>query len=130
MIDAERVVRAVGDFNTQEERDREMQQVKVILQLRKYEEMGLVSSSRCCTALCLGRPVVAEPHLLSHPWDEVVSFAKTMDGFYSLALTARAAWRGIHAAQFEKFKAKMSPQACVGDALERIGVRPPERAAA
>jgi len=53
-----------------------------------------------------------------------------MEGFYSAALTARAAWRGIHAAQFAKFKEKMSPEICVGRALRHVGIEAPGRMAA
>lgn len=118
----QKAVKIVADFATQDDRDREMRRAKVIVQVRKFEAMGLVSSSRCNTALCLGRPVIAEPHELSHPWDEIVRFSKTMDRFYDDALMVRAAWRGIHADQFAKFKEKLSPQVCVGNALEKIGV--------
>lgn len=110
------------DFRTQEERDAKMRRAKVILQVRKQESMGLVSSSRCATALSLGRPVVAEPHELSKPWDEIVTFAKTEDGFVAAAIMARATWRGTHAAQLARFAEKMSPQRCVGDALAAVGL--------
>lgn len=122
-------VRVVNDFAKQEERDAAMRQAKVILQIRKFEPMGLVSSSRCCTSICIGRPVLAEPHDLSKPWDEIVRFAPTEEAFYAEAMVARAAWVGMHEAQFAKFKAKMTPQRCIGDALERIGVLPERRAA-
>lgn len=122
-------VRVVGDFATQDERDAAMLEAKVILQIRKFDEMGLVSSSRCCTALCLGRPVIAEPHELSKPWDEVVKFAKTESEFISLALTARAMWRGMHAAQFDRFRARLTPQYCVGAALTALGIESPRAAA-
>lgn len=122
-------VRVVGDFATQDERDAAMLEAKVIVQIRKFDEMGLVSSSRCCTALCLGRPVVAEPHELSKPWDEVVRFAKTDSEFISLALMARGAWRGMHALQFDRFKAKLSPEYCVGRALHALNVESLRRAA-
>lgn len=117
-------VRVVADFTTQQERDVGMAQAKVILQLRKFDAMGLVSSSRCCTALCIGRPIMAEPHdlELSKPWDEVVTFSKTLEGFFNQALLMRAAWRGAHAAQFDRFKTLLDPQYCVGDALAKIGV--------
>lgn len=122
MTGREKAVKIVHDFKSQVDRDREMQRAKVILQIRKFDEMGLVSSSRCNTALCLGRPVVAEPHDLSKPWDEVVDFAPTMEAFYARALGAAAMWRQVHAAQFAKFKAKMTPEFCVGEPLRKIGL--------
>lgn len=117
-----KAVRVVSDFATQTERDRMMQEAKVIIQIRKFDEMGLVSSSRCATALCLGRPVVAEPHELTDVWGNVVKFASTDAEFFDLAMITRSMWRGIHAGQFEKFKALLSPQRCIGDALEAIRV--------
>jgi hypothetical protein len=126
-VGSEKAVRLVVDFATQAERDETMRRAKVIIQVRKFESMGLVSSSRCNTALCLGRPVVAEPHLLSKPWDEVVRFSDTMEGFYNLCLMTRAAWRGVWATQFDRFKEKFSPEICVGRALEHIGVLSPSR---
>lgn len=130
MVRKPKAVRLCADFKTQDERDVEMRKAKVIVQIRKFEAMGLVSSSRCNTAICLGRPVVAEPHDLCKPWDEVVTFTKSLDAFYSAALMARATWQGMHAAQLAKFKEKMSPQRCIGDALEAIGIPSPRAAAA
>lgn len=121
-IGTQKAVRVVPNFAPQVERDAIMQSAKVIVQIRKFNEMGLVSSSRCNTALCLGRPVVAEPHALSHPWDEVIKFADTDEEFLDLAVVTRAAWRGVHAAQFDKFKAKFSPEVCVGRALHQVGL--------
>lgn len=121
-IGTEKAVRVEGTFATQAERDRIMREARVIVQVRKHEEMGLVSSSRCNTSLCLGRPVVAEPHLLSHPWDEVVTFAKSLDAFYSACFMARTSWRGVHAAQMARFREKMTPEVCVGRALREIGL--------
>ena len=140
-INTAKAVRIAGTFPTQEERDRIMREARVIVQLRKHEEMGLVSSSRCNTALCLGRPVVAEPHLLSEPWDRVVTFtshcercAETprtgreppcdacVDRFVSAAIMTRAAWRGVHAAQFARFKELLTPEYCVGRALREVGL--------
>ena len=116
-------VRVVVDFKEQIERDSIMREARVIVQIRKFDEMGLVSSSRCNTALCLGRPVVAESHLLSKPWDEVVQF---VDGdehaFLNACMMARSYWRGMHAAQFERFREKFTPEFCVGQALKQIGI--------
>lgn len=130
----EKAVRIIVDFKDQIERDRIMREAKVIIQIRKFEEMGLVSSSRCNTALCLGRPVVAEPHFLSKPWDEIVRFAPTMESFYDQCSMVRAAWKGTHALQMDKFKTALSPELCVGKALQEIGIfdsmnRPLARAA-
>ena len=115
-------VRLEAMFRTPEERDAAMQDAKVIVQIRGREEMGLVSSSRCVTSLSLGRPVVAEPHELSKPWDEVVRFARSLDEFYALAALTRSAWRGVYADQLAKFKQKLSPEFCVGEPLRKIGV--------
>jgi hypothetical protein len=119
---SQKAVRIIADFKDQVERDRIMREAKVIVQIRKFEEMGLVSSSRCNTALCLGRPVVAEPHLLSKPWDEIVRFAPSVESFYDQCIMVRTAWKGTHAVQMEKFKTKLSPELCVGKALHDIGV--------
>ena len=132
-----KTIRIEATFPDQTKRDTIMREAKVILQIRKFDEMGLVSSSRCNTALCIGRPVIAEPHLLSHPWDEVVRFTpkydsedKTFQAFFDQALMMRSAWKGVHAAQMERFKAKMSPEICVGRALREIGLDLNERKSA
>lgn len=124
-----KAVRIVSDFSTQQERDQVMRSAKVIVQLRKFEAMGLVSSSRCCTALCLGRPIIAEPHLLSDEWEGVVRFAKTSEAFLDEAMFVRAAWKPVWNKQFEQFKRVMSPERCIGEPLRRIGLLE-ERAAA
>lgn len=121
-IGTDKAVKVVADFKTQEERDEQMSRAKVILQVRKFDKMGLVSSSRCNTALSLGRPVVAEPHLLSKPWDEVVKFTNSMEGFYATAMMVRGMWKGVHAEQLSKFKDKFGPEKCVGEALAKIGL--------
>lgn len=117
-----KAVRIVADFKTQVERDVAMREAKVVVQLRKFDKMGLVSSSRCNTALCLGRPVVAEPHDLSKPWDEIVKFTDTMEQFYDTCMFMKATWRHVREQQFEKFKTLLSPDNCVGQAFRKIGV--------
>lgn len=117
-------IRVVGNFPSQDERDREILNCKVVLQIKKFEEMGLVSSSRCNTALNCGRPVVAEPHLLSKPWDEIVTFAKSEEEFINMALMARATWRGLHAGQYQRFRDRLPPEICVGEPLRKVGILP------
>lgn len=110
------------DFGTMSARDNEMRRAKVIVQLRKFDEMGLVSSSRCNTALAIGRPVIAEPHELCKPWDEVVRFSRTEESFFDEAFAMRAMWRGVYQQQLAKFKATFPPEACIGRALEVLGI--------
>jgi hypothetical protein len=115
-------IRLEGAFRTQEERDTAMQSAKVIVQIRGQEYLGLVSSSRCVTSLALGRPVLAEPHKLSKPWDEVVRFASSLDEFYAVAALMRSMWRGIYQQQLAKFRARLPPEYCWGEPLRRIGL--------
>lgn len=115
-------VRIVANFAEQAHRDEEMMRARVIVQVRYHDRMGLVSSSRCNTALHIGRPVVAEPHALSSPWDQVVKFSADSDKFFDDCVKCRAIWRQAHAEQMERFRRLMSPQACVGDALVRVGL--------
>lgn len=110
-------VRVMADFDTQLARDLRMYETKVIVQIRKFDEMGLVSSSRCNTALHLGRPVVAEPHELSKPWDSVVKFTRSEDEFIQMALLTAKRWRDAHASQMVKFKELFPPSVCLGPAL-------------
>lgn len=120
-IGSDKAVRIMGDFQSQNERDAVMQEARVIIQLRKYDEMGLVSSSRCNTALMIGRPVIAEPHLLSRPWDEVIKFCDSIDEMMSLAIMYRINWQSQHRQQFEKFKKLFTPERCVLEPLKQIG---------
>ena len=122
-------VKVNADFNTQEERDEAMRDCKVVLQIRKYDEMGLISSSRCNTSLCCGRPVVAEPHdmSLTEAWSKIVKIADTDEEFFSMALLTAKNWRGAHVGQFRRFKETLTPEFCVGSALHKLGLTSDER---
>src|SRR6266702_109016 len=89
MLNSPRAVRIVSSFPDQVTRDRIMQNTKVIVKLRKYRQMGLVSNSRCNTALCLGRPIIAEAHEYSKPWDEIVKFTETEEEFLYTAIAKK-----------------------------------------
>lgn len=141
-IGTEKAVRVEATFPTQEDRDKVMREARVIVQIRKYEEMGLVSSSRCNTSLHLGRPVVAESHLLSDHWNGIVHFSKRcatceiaarkisrngfceecVERFLNDAVIAQAMWKGLHNTQFLLFKERMSPEYCVGRALKEVNL--------
>jgi hypothetical protein len=139
-------VKLMGDFKDQTERDRQMQKAKVLIQVRKFESMGLVSSSRCNTALSIGRPVIGEPHLLAEPWGSIARFSQkpivftrpesggidelkayeadfevAFDEFTRLAQFARGAWKELWNDQMAKFK-RLTPEVCIGEPLRRIGV--------
>ncbi len=115
-------VRVISNFAEQTHRDKEMARCRVIVQIRMNEAMGLVSSSRCNTALHLGRPVIAEPHELSHPWDQVVHFSKSLDTFYDDCTSMHFAWQALHKKQMIAFKELFSPEAQMGRALREVGL--------
>ena len=104
------------------ERDALMRRARVIVQVRANEEWGMVSSTRCATALNLGRPVIAEPHPFSKPWDEIVDFSASLEAFYDDARGAAANWRRRHAEQHARFRERLAPERCVGAALRQIGI--------
>jgi hypothetical protein len=139
-------VKVMGDFRSQRDRDAEMQKAKVLIQVRKFESMGLVSSSRCNTALAIGRPVIGEPHDLCEPWGSIARFSSKpivfdnrlassyderkaldkatdegFDEFVRLATFAKATWREMWNAQMARFK-RLTPEFCIGEPLRQIGI--------
>lgn len=113
---------AVHDFRPREERDCAMQRAKVIVQIREFDGTPIVSSSRCNTALSIGRPVVAEPHGFCGQWVGVIQIAESIEAFYDYAVLASEHWRDLHAAQFARFKEAFPPELCVGSPLKQIGI--------
>jgi hypothetical protein len=101
-------------------RDATMQNVKVILQIRANLETQWVSSTRCASALHMGRPVVAEPHENKGPWEGVVPFADTIENFYAKTIATVTDWRAAHTEQMKAFAIKLSPENCIGRPLRGI----------
>jgi hypothetical protein len=112
----------IHNFAAQRERDILMRHAKVIVQIREHEETMVVSSSRCNTALCIGRPVVAEPHGFCGDWDRVVLFSISIEQFYIDAKLALGHWRQIHARQLAAFQELFTPERCIGDPLRKVGI--------
>lgn len=106
----------------QAQRDHEMRKVRVIITIREHDDMGFVSSSRCATALSLGRPVVAEPHEVCKAWGEVVHFSDSLESFYDDAVVLAQNWLSLHQTQLARFKIKFSPEICIGQPLREIGI--------
>lgn len=108
--------------HTAAQRDKLMRQVRVIPQVRAHDSQEIISSSRCATALNLGRPVIAEPHALPGVWREVVSFSTSHYTFYQDAAYAAKHWRELHAIQHELFVDRMTPERCLGAPLRAVGL--------
>jgi hypothetical protein len=104
------------------ERDAMMRHAKVIVQVRAQDNVEYVSSTRCVTALLLGRPVVAEPHSMRHGWDEVIHFSDDYDSFCQDARTATYEWRAIRAGQLARLARVLPPEFCLGRALTAVGI--------
>jgi hypothetical protein len=116
------VVRITSLDVPRRKRDAIMRQARVIVQVRANEEWGMVSSTRCATAISFGRPIVAEPHPSPAPWDEVVRFSRSVDEFYEDAKAVAKDWRSVHAEQIERFRERLTPERCIGEPLRRIGI--------
>lgn len=104
-------------------RDVMMRRCMVVLQVRAHDSMETVSSSRCATALNLGRPVVAEPHTQRAPWDRIVHFSASANDFYEDAVTVASAWDSTYIEQIGRFAAILPPEVCLGEPLRRIGAK-------
>ena len=124
LANRDKAIRVVADFPSQGVRDMMMQDCKVILVLRKFEQMGVLSNSRCNTSLCIGRPVICEPHEYRGLWGDVVAFSQSELTFYDEALAMRKHWREVYEGQVKRFKELMPPEKCVGAALEQVGLCP------
>lgn len=116
------VIKLGGLSTPRLERDQMMRRARVIVQIRATLEMGLVSSTRCATALYMGRPVLAESHEHSAPWDKVIRFSESLPAFYEDAHRMRSAWSKGHIWQMDAFKRHLTPDVCIGEPLRQIGV--------
>jgi hypothetical protein len=116
------VLRLTSFWTPRLDRDAAMRRCRVILQIRANLETQWVSGTRCAAALHFGRPIVAEPHDIKGPWGDVVPFSASVESFYADAIKTAGNWRGIHTEQMARFRERLTPERCVGQALRQIGV--------
>lgn len=106
------------------ERDALMRRARVIVTVRAQDNVEYVSSTRCATALFLGRPVIAEPHDIKLAWDQVVHFASDYEPFYDdAARAAHGDWRVLREQQLAKMAYALPPEYCLGRALKEVGLQ-------
>jgi hypothetical protein len=103
-----------------EERDELMRQARVIVTIRASDDVSYVSSTRCVTALAIGRPVVGEPHASAGIWGRIVHLSKSQNDFYDDAWSVANVWRTEWNAQRDRLMNLLPPRACLGQALEKI----------
>ena len=115
-VDGHRARVRYTSFETVHNRDAQMVRCRVILQIRPHEKMAMLSSSRCATALHIGRPVIAEHHVEVGAWKDIIEFAHP-DVFTIKAAKMHARWEAAHAEQFERFRALLPPEKCVGETI-------------
>lgn len=130
-MNTQKAVRVLHNFAEQQHRDDQMQRSRIIVQIRAHNKMGLLSNSRCNTALHLGRAVVAEPHEASQssPWSQIIHFSETEEAFYEDAVRYRGFWQSMHDKQMERFRDILTPAVCIGRQLEQVGIVPLRAAA-
>lgn len=104
------------------ERDAHMRACRVIVQIYRNPGWDYPSSTRCVTSLCLGRPVIAEPHGRSAPWSEVVPFATSRENFLKQACDVASLWRVEHAVQMDNLRRVLPPERCLEPALRAVGM--------
>lgn len=107
------------------DRDAMMRHARLIVQMRANEEWGMISSTRCTSALHLGRPVVAEPHPIDGVWREIVHISPTVEQFYDDVVRLAQdpeAWQHIHAAQLDALRDELPPEHCIGAALRELEI--------
>ena len=113
----------IVDGADQKMRDDAIYKVKIVLQLREIDDVPEpVSASECNTAMCLGRPVLADSHARTNAWGEIVNITSSMDDFYAeCRAMVNGRWRDDYTQQFTKF-AKLTSEVCLGEPLRKIGI--------
>ena len=116
------VIQLTTFWTPRAERDALMRKAKVILQVRANLETQWVSSTRCAASLHFGRPVVAEPHDVRGPWEDIVPFSASIEAFYGDAIAMAANWRSAYFGQLDNFATKLPADHCIGRPLRELGI--------
>lgn len=112
-VDGHRARVRYVNFDTVQNRDSAMARCRVILQIRPHDQMAMLSTSRCATAMHIGRPVIAEHHKEPGVWKDIIEFAHP-DVFILRAAKMHRRWEAAYAEQFAAFKAILPPEKCIG----------------
>ncbi len=112
-INGHRALVRYTQFESVEARDMQMARCRVMLQVMAHDVMGRVSTSRCCTAMHIGRPVIAEYHSNPGVWKDIIEFVHP-EIFIHRAFKMHARWEAAYAEQFARFKELLAPEKCVG----------------
>lgn len=113
-------VYVMRNFAPPDERDRAIANCKVVLHVKATKSWKIVSSSRCSTALHIGRPVVAQPIASDSIWKEIVRFSMTQDAFYDDAARVMRNWETHWGRQIARYKDLLSADKCLGAAVEAL----------
>ena len=108
------------NFAPPDERDRAIANCKAVLHIKATKNWKIVSSSRCSTALHIGRPVVSQPVASRSIWKQIVRFSKSHDAFYDDAVRVMRDWRTHWERQIDAYQRLLSAEKCLGPAVDAL----------
>lgn len=103
-----------------DERDRDVANCRVILHIRASGTWKIISSSRCSTALHVGRPVVSQPVASRSIWKRIIRFSGSHDSFFDEAARVAHQWELHWQRQFAAFQRLLPAERCIGPAVSAL----------
>lgn len=113
-------VYVMRNFAPPDERDRAIANCKVVLHIKATKNWKIVSSSRCSTALHIGRPVISQPIASKSIWKEIVRFSMTQESFFDDAIRLMRNWRANWHRQVDAYQRLLSADKCLGPAIDDL----------
>lgn len=111
----------MADYVDPAKRNGAMLNCKVILHPAAHHKWGIVSNSRCVTALHLGKPVVCEPTMPSI-WQKIVAFSSGFDQpFIDLCKDVLNRWEQEREEQLARFRELLPSCVAIGHAMSALG---------